>query len=245
MSRVHVAMIMRNEKDRHLARSLSCAADVADAMGGGVFVTDDCSDDGTAQDVLRWASDFDHVEIRANERPIFMENEGRARQVHLDWVGEHVDEGDWVLSLDADETVNSVDALRGAVNDAWGRDLAVLVPLYEFWLEDPPLYRVDGFWFGTLSTRLFRWKDGGAIRDKEFGCGSEPTYVADAVRAGNVHRQKELHLLHWGYVNPRDRLIKHDRYSKRRGGHGHHSKHIRSIIDANPTLRPYEGDIKW
>lgn len=238
-------MIMRNEKDRHLHRSLPCAAETAEAMGGKVLITDDCSDDGTAEDVQRWASDFQHVEIRANERPMFMEHEGKARQQHLDWVGEHVDEGDWVLSLDADETINSIDALRDAVRDAWERDLAILVPLYEFWSEDPPSYRVDGYWFGTQSSRLFRWVDGGRIRNKEFGCGSEPTYVVDAVRKGDAHRQKELHLLHWGYVNPKDRVLKHDRYSKRVGGHGHNSKHVNSIISANPTLKPYEGKIDW
>lgn len=233
---VHVAMIVRNEMSRHLSQAVACAMEVADLCGGEFIVTDDCSDDGTYEFLRRERLP---VRLRQNYRPMFMEHEGRARQQHLEWTARYVAPGDWVLSLDADETINSPEILQASVKEAEAKGKPViLMPLYEFWSEEPPQYRVDGFWFGTQASRLYRWQEGGQIQDREFGCGSEPTYVAGAVRRGEHLHCKDLHLLHWGYSREHDRVAKHERYVQRMGGHGHNNRHVQSIVSA-PTLRSY------
>lgn len=237
MTRIHVAMILRNEMDRHLKRSVESAVEIAALAGGKFIVTDDHSDDGSYE-FLR-----EHTKhIQRFDEPKFMRHEGNARQAHYEWVSMHVEPGDWVLSLDADETVNSPDRIVDAVLDAVTHQKhVVLMPLYEFWREDPLLYRTDGYWFGTLASRLFRFENGGRIANREFAPGSEPTYVADHVRRRSYVTRNDLHLLHWGYVNIGDRVKKYERYSSRVGGHGHNDKHIKSIIDPHPTLAEYRG----
>lgn len=234
---VHVAMIVRNEMGRHLRRAVECAVEVAALNGGKFIATDDCSDDGS-DEFLR-----EHTKhVQRFDEPRFMRHEGFARQSHYDWISMHVQPGDWVLSLDADETVNRRGLVGERVRDAErSGSRAVLMPLYEFWQEDPPMYRADGYWFGTLASRLYRFEGGGKIAEREFGCGSEPTYVVQHVRAGRALRQGDLHLLHWGYTMTRDRIEKYERYSTRSGGHGHNDKHVKSIIDPNPTLVEYLG----
>lgn len=240
MTRVHVAMILRNELSRHLQKAAECATEVAALNGGSLIVTDDCSDDGSYEFMREFTS-----RIRQFDHPMFMKHEGIARQAHYEWVSMHVHSGDWVLSLDADETVNDPRLVREQVEEAERRQAyVVLMPLYEFWSEDPPLYRTDGFWHGTLASRLYRFENGGRIQDKEFACGSEPTYVGERVRSGRALKQNDLHLLHWGYVFTRDRLAKYERYSQREGGHGHNDQHIRSIVDPNPSLAEYPVDAR-
>lgn len=237
MTRVHVAMIVRNEMYRHLEKAAECATEVAAVNGGKFIVTDDCSDDGSDEFLRGFTKN-----IQQFDEPLFMRNEGVARQAHLEWIETHVDPGDWVLSLDADETVNRRELVGERVRDAERCGArAVLMPLYEFWSEQPPLYRTDGYWFGTFASRLYRFEGGGKIAEREFGCGSEPTYVAQHVRAGKALRQGDLHLLHWGYTLMRDRVEKYERYSNRVGGHGHNDKHVKSIIDASPSLEMYQG----
>lgn len=232
---VHVAMIVRNEMERYLERALECARSVAKLNHGVVVVTDDASTDGTAE-FARAFTDY----VRVNDEPQFMVNEGCARQAHYEWTSEFVTPGDWVLSLDADETVNRPDIVSEKVRDAERTgSRAILMPLFEFWSEDPPLYRTDGYWHGSLASRLYRFEHGGRIRDKDFGCGSEPTYVAEHVKRRKVLAQNDLHLMHWGYSRLQDRLEKYRRYSERQGGHGHNDRHIKSIVDSNPTLREY------
>ncbi len=232
--RVHVGMVVRNEAGRHLERALKSAGAVSDHGDGFLVVTDDCSDDSTAEICEWWGAS-----LQRNSEPLFWRHEGQARQRHLDFVSEHCEPGDWVLSLDADETVSDPQALVAqALRAAEVGAQAVLLPLYEFW--DDRHYRVDGWWFGTRTPRLFAWQPGGRIRDRDMACGSEPTYIADAVAQGRVVDQDAVHLLHWGYSRPEDRVAKHARYSARLGGHGHSETHVASIL-AEPELRPYPG----
>jgi hypothetical protein len=141
--------------------------------------------------------------------------------------------GDWILALDADETVSQPGNFMNIIRQAeMLKDECVPLTLYEFWTETE--YRVDGYWFGTKTPRLYKWQPGGKIADKEMGCGSEPTYVLTA-RPFNT---EGCHLLHWGYVREEDRIRKHRAYSARLGGHGHNTTHVDSII-TEPMLRTY------
>jgi hypothetical protein len=225
MTAIHVMMIMRNEAGRYLTRSLPSARQVASLGGGQLFVTDDCSDDMTPSIAAKYADC-----IHFNQEPLFWKHEGRARQEHLDFVGSHITSGDWVLSLDADESISDPQRLVDFAATVPMQNLAIGLPLYEFWQEG--YYRVDGQWFGTMSSRLFRYMPGAQIPDKSMASGWY------AVQQRLWSPQKDVHLLHWGYLNPADRERKYLLYTSRTGGHGHGDMHVRSII-GHPTLRPY------
>lgn len=221
---LRVSMIVRNEAHRHLERALTCIKE----MGATAYITDDASEDETAQ----MCQDYGAA-VRINERPLFWEHEGKARQAHLEWVDQFCGEGDWILALDADETLSEPTAIDDVIRSAEKlQDRAIGLHLYEFWTETE--YRIDGYWFGTITPRLYKWQPGGHIADKPMGCGSEPTYV----RSFRVFNQDRCNLLHWGYLRPEDRVRKHAAYSARLGGHGHDNSHVNSII-TEPMLRTY------
>jgi Glycosyl transferase family 2 len=216
-----VAMVVRNEADRHLRRTLACVERIAPDL---FFVTDDFSEDGTASLCLDAGPEL--TVVRRPQGARFLEHEGRFRQEHLDELGTFLSAGDWVLHLDADETVSRPEALRDLTEWCVRRRLvAADLPLYEFWSETE--YRTDGYWFGSSAPRLFEWQPGAKIADKEMACGSVPTYVEEARRQGKVMAQTSMKLLHWGYLNPDDRLAKWERY---RGRPGHSVSHVDSII---------------
>lgn len=221
---LRVSMIARNEADRHLDRAMSCIME----LGAYAYVTDDASDDDTAGVCQDYGA-----KVRINDRPKFWEHEGKARQEHLEWMDQFCHEGDWILALDADETISDPDDLENVIHNAeMLKATAITLPLYEFWTETE--YRIDGLWFGNITPRLYKWRPGGQINDRPMGCGSEPTYVARASR----FNQDRCRLLHWGYVRPEDRERKHRAYSTRLGGHGHNTTHVDSII-TEPMLRTY------
>lgn len=233
MTRVHVSMIVRNEMARHLVRAVECASWIAAANGGHIIVTDDASTDATVQ----FMSSFtDHIQI--HEEPMFLVHEGRARQSHYEFMSQFVEPGDWVLALDADETMNRPELVGERVRDAIRTGCGlVLTPQVELWSEDdPPLQRMDGYWATMTAMRLYEFQTGGRIKDKEMASWSVPDYAL-AQRSTGL-KQDGLDLLHWGYSRVPDRHAKFERYIHRPG---HNRKFIRSIIDPNPVLREYRG----
>lgn len=234
MSRVHCIMMVRNEMGRYLSKALSCGKAIAEAGGGHLIVTDDASTDATVSVVRNYTT-----LVNEFPEPMFWKHEGQARQKHLNFASAFISPGDWVFSLDADETINKPELLLDLIEKVPNHHDAIGIPLYEFW--EPTMYRVDGAWFGTMSSRFFKWRNPAVIADKPMACGSEPTYVAQSVQAGFWTPQTDVHLLHWGYLNPADRERKYLLYTGREGGNFHHSRHIQSIVDREPRLRPYVG----
>lgn len=224
-----VSMIVRNEADRHLQRTLDCWGEIAGELDARLVVTDDASTDGTVEMCLEAGA-----EVQLSPEPLFWRHEGFARQRHYDFSTRDAQDGDWVLALDADETISDPALLPPLINVAEQAGTnAVGLPLLEFWTETQ--YRTDGLWIGTRTTRLYRWQPGGQIRNVEMGCGSEPTYV----HTGSVLQQDQVQLHHWGYLREADRVRKHAAYSQRLGGHGHNNTHVDSII-TSPTLASYQ-----
>lgn len=224
-----VSMIARNEADRHLKRALECYHEITEVLPASLMVTDDASTDETAALCLAHGA-----QVQRTPEPLFWKHEGQARQRHYDFTTQDAKEGDWVLSIDADETVSGVAAIPEIINLAERQKFgAIGLPLLEFWTETQ--YRIDGYWIGTKTPRLYRWQPEGKINDREMGCGSEPTYVHRV----SVLTQDRIRLLHWGYVREEDRIRKHAAYSERLGGHGHNNTHVASIV-TTPTLATYE-----
>lgn len=232
MTRVHVSMIVRNEMDRHLVRAVECAVQVAFDNDGLLIVTDDASTD-TTPDFM--AAVTDHLQV--HDEPKFLVHEGDARQSHYEFMSQFVEPGDWVLALDADETMNHPGLVRGRVRDAvrTGQKL-VLTPQVELWSENPPMQRMDGYWATMTAMRLYEFQTGGRITNKEMACWSVPDYALKHRTTGL--KQDGLDLLHWGYSREPDRVVKYQRYINRPG---HNVKFIRSILDDRPELREYKG----
>lgn len=224
--RVVVSLIVRNEADRHLRRTLECARIVAKSTDGCIRVVDDASDDET----VAICQEYGAV-ILTSIDPQWAAHEGRARQRLYRFTSSLCGPGDWVLALDADETVNEPERVGDVVERAVAAGCAAIsLPLYEFWT--PTKYRVDGFWFGTNVARLYAWQSGGMIADRPLACGSVPTYVKSAA----TFEQDEIRLLHWGYIREEDRARKHAFYAER-GGHG--ARHVASIVAPSPLLKDY------
>lgn len=226
MPRVLVSMVVRNEADRHLSRALESAQIVAKSTGGCIRVVDDASDDETVEICQAYGA----VVLTTHE-PQWAAHEGAARQRLYRFTSSLCAPGDWVLALDADETISVPGRVGEVVERAVAAGCAaVWLPLYEFWT--PTKYRVDGFWFGTKVARLYAWQPGGTIADRPMACGSVPTYVKSAATLG----QDDIRLLHWGYVREEDRVRKHAFYSEHEG---HSRRHVNSIVDRFPALRDY------
>lgn len=238
--KVYSLTVAKNEADRYLVDMLKQVKEVADHS----FFCDDQSTDETAN----WACDHALVVERPDNVPSFMEHEGRFRG----WAWNMFEEiyrptpKDWVLAIDADETLASTGdncCLRCEVHKAIklansiGAD-SVLIPLDEVWGYDAdgwPMLRMDGYWTGTKTTRLFRYIPGGAYKDVRMACGAEPTYVSQRKQSPHA---LGLRLVHWGYAHPDDQKAKYDRYTA--VPTGHLSAHVQSINTA-PRLERWPG----
>jgi hypothetical protein len=97
-------------------------------------------------------------------------------------------------------------------------------------------YRVDKLWAPTISSRLFRYQPDGCFAQRKLACGSEPTYVTDAIAAGRMLWETGLVFQHLGYSWPQDKAAKYARYSTIDRGDYHALAHIESILDPDPLL---------
>lgn len=212
-------MIVKNEADRYLERSLTSLQSQVD----GLFVLDDGSADGTAE-IL------DHMKIpyRFNNRESFLEDESKCRQnAWLCMEKELLPRlGDWILTLDADEILRSRRPLKEIVrlSERDNHD-GLILPVREMWQEDQ--MRIDGFWGTVTALRLAQWRPNGTFKAEQMGGGSLPTYVS------NRGFTSDAEILHYGYTKVEDRTTKHDRYKSKPGRHN--KKHIDSIL-SQPML---------
>jgi len=236
------SIVIKNEADRYLEACLRHMVPFLDE----VFVWDDQSDDES----VAVASEYGKVVVRPDDVPSWLEHEGQFRHAAWKQFEQTIlpDDGDWILSFDADEflvcTEPDFSDVRQkleqatAYADKHGK-VGVVLPFPEIFgtkKRDTLLMRTDGLWDTIRGPRLFRYQQNAEWSNKAMGCGSEPTYVS----RGHVSTQNlELTMLHLGYADPKDHEEKHARYTEL-FDHGHNNKHIQSII-TQPTLVPWGG----
>jgi glycosyltransferase involved in cell wall biosynthesis len=232
MSRRLIAhMVTRNEAGRYL----DCVLAALQPHVDDIHVYDDLSTDDTP---LLAASHGAWVTRRPPIVPSFLVHEGAFRQAAWQAM-EHAVlpcPGDWVLCIDADEVLVAPDGLVPAI-DAAGGCASVVLPIPEVYsLGDggQVLIRTDGFWAGLEAPRLLAYQGGGLFRSAPLACGATPTYPYDHVQS---RLNQGAQLLHLGYLDPLDRIDKHNRYA---GRTGHSAAHVGSIL-GRPTLVAWSG----
>lgn len=238
--RIIASLVLKNEADRYLRAMLQHNQ----VWWDDLFVYDDQSADDSVKMTMEYT---DHVVIRGDDKPSFLDHEGEFRANALKALELHMspDEDTWIFAIDADEfLVDYRDDLSTSVllratavmADKLGHS-SVDLRIPEFWHMNGniPFCRTDGFWDGMSLPRFFKYRKNWAFRGKSMGAGSGPIYTYD-----NPYMERaNLQLIHVGYVDPKDRQAKYDRYTSL-PNHGHNNKHILSIIE-DPELRPYDG----
>lgn len=219
-------LVTKNEADRYLVEGVQDLLEMTD----GLLVYDDQSDDDTPNIAIDFGA---AMWSRPNDVPPFSEDESAFRQAA--WAAmEKVfqpEDGDWILTLDADEALFPYgrSGLEWAIAEALSADCdAIAMRVREVW-EDTEfnLERVDGFWGSIVAVRLVAYHPNGAWSPKKEGGGSVPLYF-------NICPTKKIEIHHYGYARQADREAKYARYSE---GKGHNRRHIQSILQT-PELRP-------
>ena len=226
--RLVIHMVARNEANRYLDACLAHAKTISNE----IFVWDDCSTDDTVE-IARSHGAF--VASRGENRPSFIEDESEFRSDG--WVVMktvlNLSEGDWVLTIDADEfLVGDVEGAIQSAEEVGYKTLRVEIP--EMFLLDPLSRRVDGFWGKIDGFRLTQYVPGDQRFRPGMGCGTLPAY------ADRGFNSQKIQLLHLGYAAVEDRHDKYNRYSQI-SDNGHNSRHIQSIL-APPSLVLWDGE---
>lgn len=222
-------MVLRNEEDRFLEPVLKRLKGIADT----IVVTDDASSDNSAYIAARYADS-----VISLEEPLFTSDEGALRQLSWEHVSNFAKQGDWILAIDADEMLYGEEHLRDYMEHTQKDVLGIT--FFHMWNDKQ--FRVDKLWAPVTSSRLFRFYRGGEFAKRKLACGSEPTYVRDAVLRGNFDMHTPFRMKHLGYVRNEDKLAKYERYMELDGGAYHNRIHLESILDPNPTLIDWQDE---
>lgn len=227
-------LVTHNEAERYLGQTIRHLMDYVD----GLLVYDDRSNDTAAFGFFKGLFGGEYA-TRPETVPSFLENESQFREAAWQQMEEtfHPREGDWIITLDADEELfptyrHHIESVIDSISHAVG----IRIPVKEIWQrDDTGLYaRVDGFWEDISALRLVEYKPGGTFTDKKMGGGSVPSYATE-----NVTFRPELEIRHYGYTEQADRDARYKRYMTHPG---HNQTHIASIITP-PTLQKLMLDI--
>lgn len=220
--RLVASIIVRNEADRYLAECLAALTGFCD----DIVAVDDASDDGSTEILAAFG-----VLTQRNERPMFFEHEGRARNSLLQFT--LAQRPTHVLAIDCDEFVANGQQLRQSIETS--RNVHVwTLNMQEIWGGSPAalLVRQDGGWREHAVPIVYAvpprrnahvWQ----IADRALACGREPMAVA---RLRNRARPSGTEILHFGWANEADRQARYDRYVEHDGGRFHRNTHIESIM---------------
>lgn len=240
MVKIIAMVVVKNEAHRYLSAFIEWTKTFTDEIA----IYDDRSTDGSVDIALRKGC---LTAVRFPDDPSFLEHEGRFRENAWRWMSTATGatEGDWVFSLDADEFfVDERGERQGLEADIVGipadASLSFGIPEIFDQVEGDgiaALYqRVDGWWGAIRGQRLAPWTSGATFPDRSMGCGSVPM----GSRSGLEFRGSGS-ILHFGYLDPEDRLAKYRRYQELPG---HSSKHIESIVQ-EPKLELWQGPLPF
>ena len=220
-------MLVRNEADRWLRQVLKQMKSVCDKL----IILDDYSTDNTPEICKEYG------DVYKSERQYWGFNEIRQRK-HLWELGiSYANDGDWILCLDADETIPKIDLLLRKIKTAEQYKVDGLAfKLYDMWNQTH--YRDDIYWCGHNGDWLMCVKYDASKQyewcEKVLHCGRFP------VNACSLLGRTGLEIQHWGWSTSKDREIKYNRYKEvdPDGKYGSINQY-NSILDPSPYLKEF------
>lgn len=221
-------MLVRNEADRWLETVLTQMQSVCRK----IVILDDCSTDNTPEICKKYTP-----YVWKSCESLWATNEVWQRKLLWMLAADKADPGEWILCLDADETMPGINKLLDYATRAENYDCDGLsFNLFDMW--SPTQYRDDDLWTAHLRewvmcvkydpAREYLW------RETKLHCGRFPVNACE--RPG----QTGLSIQHWGWSRPEDRKIKHERYMEADpGGKDGSLAQYLSILDPNPKLKEF------
>lgn len=223
-------MLVRNEQGRYLEKVLEQYRKVCRQL----IVLDDASTDDTAQICTDYGA-----EVYKSLTSWWGTDELLLRRFLWGEAQDAAKEDEWILCLDADETLTNIDRLPEAIRQAEniGAD-GLAFRLYDMW--DAEHYREDEYWTAhnrewVMCVRYdpnkrYVW------RETPLHCGRFPLNAAD-----NPVLVEGIKIQHWGWSREADRIKKYERYMEADpNGNSGSLAQYRSILDASPILRRFE-----
>jgi glycosyltransferase involved in cell wall biosynthesis len=227
---IYGMILVRNESGRWLETVLQQMKTVCDK----IIVLDDCSTDNTPEICRQYA------EVFYSDRSYWGINELRQRKFLWELATHEAKDGDFILCLDADETIANIDKLPKLIEliDNDKRIDGISFNLYDMW--DSENYRSDSLWnaherYWVMCVkydpkREYSW------RETALHCGRFPT---DACISH--YCEPSMKIQHWGWSRPEDRQKKYERYMKADpGGKDGNLQQYLSILDPEPQIRRFE-----
>jgi glycosyltransferase involved in cell wall biosynthesis len=216
------------EAYRYMDRMLRYASDWADvlclSLDGADKDTRDCA-------VYHSASFENGGHVSTGERIYERDGEGAARNRLFRLLDRVLDEGDLVVSIDADEQLTTPRLVLKGLDKNLDEGAGVWKADYwHLWTRSGDKCRADGLWYPDK--RHMAWRHIPGARTEEGGLFAESTPMQ--ARESKLGRTA-LQVNHWGYSHIEDRREKHELYMRRDGGHQHNVDHLESIV-ANPEL---------
>jgi len=225
VTRIIANMIGRDEVGRYLEKVLTELQVHVDEI---VF-----TDDGSKDNTFVLAKHLGCDVIRLDDS-IFETNESLLREISWDHLRSVADEGDWIISIDADEILFPPAPIRELLLNT--NKSVVMAEFYHMWNQTH--YRVDKAWKPDCQPRIFKFYREGHIMKRSLACGQYPTYVKQMIRDGKTE-DLGIKMQHWGYARDEDKVAKFDKYMRIDGGKFHSLSHLESIVDENPTLKEW------
>lgn len=238
MAKLIGTLLCRNEKDRYLEQVIRQMASVCTHL----VVFDDNSTDGTPELIEDIAREYGvPLAMSRGTQCMWTTNELLRRKQVWDMATSICEDGDWILSLDADETITNIEDLPRLIEFAEDMPdvVAIGTPLYDMWT--PTHYRDDELWCGHKRDWFMCVR---YLKDKQYTWRGTPLHChripIDAHLGGRVIKTPSMVVRHWGWAKPEDREVKYKRYMEcdPKGEYGNLAQYL-SILDDNPNLKEF------
>jgi len=229
LSKIIGTMLVKNEEGKMLESVLKQMQFLCDTL----IVADDGSTDNTP----KICADYGAI-VYSFKESMWGINERVRRQFLWEKATEVAENGDWIMYLDADETIDNYEYLPQFLSNIEESNLDG-IGLTKFDMWSLTQYRDDDLWcvHNTIWLALVRYDKNKEYiwRDKTLHVGSFPLNAATRIALiGGINIQ------HWGWANESERQRKYDQYmaADPEGKEGNLAQY-RSILDPNPSLRTY------